>query len=264
MQFHAIQHDVVQGNIAETRVTVEALITSAKPASDDFVVLQEMADTGWSMEINQIDGVGTLEWACSIAQQFGVWIQVGWADSVESRGKNCVSICSPKGEETTRYTKMFTCNPLNENKYFDAGNEIAILHIGEMTVCPLICYDLRFPELWRLGALEGVDVFTESSSWPRPRIHHWNTLLSARAIENQAFVVGCNRSGEDAIAQWGGSSRIISPLGRILAEAPETGNHVVSAQVDYQKARQWRESFAAMEDIRKELLGNSKVTHYYA
>jgi omega-amidase len=264
MQFHAIQHDVIQGDHKATRARIESLLEKTSPAEGDFIVLQEMTDTGWSLELDSISNNGTLEWACSLAKQFGVWMQAGWVDYTGTRGSNCASICSPEGEEKARYTKIFTCNPLDENKYFAAGNELVILHIGEMAICPLICYDLRFPELWRLASLEGVDVFTESSSWPLKRIYHWDALIKARAIENQAFVVGCNRSGNDTIAEWGGSSRILSPLGEILAEAPETGNLVISANIEYEKARQWRHSFPAMDDIRKELLGNIKVTHIYA
>jgi omega-amidase len=264
MQFHAVQHDVIQDDHKATRTLIESLLETATPAKGDFVVLQEMTDTGWSLEVESISNNGTVEWANSLAKHFGIWIQAGWVNTNGKRGSNCVSICSPQGEEKARYTKIFTCKPLNENNYYDAGNEIVILHIDEMTVCPLICYDLRFPELWRLASIEGVDVFTESSSWPRTRIRHWDALITARAVENQAFVVGCNRSGKDAFVEWGGSSRIVSPLGELLADAPETGNHVISANVEYENARKWRHSFPALDDIRKELLGNIKVTHTYA
>lgn len=255
---------MVQGDVQSTRTLIDALVQKATPSKGDFVVLQEMSDTGWSMEYETIAKSDSVRWGCSLAKQFGVWIQIGWAGDEGERGKNCISICSPKGEEVATYIKTFTCNPLKENKFYVSGSEIIILHIGELRICPFICYDLRFPELWRIAVVEGVDVFTVSSSWPRARINHWKTLITARAIENQAFVVSANRSGEDQLAQWGGASLLVSPLGEILAEAPETGDHTLTTKIDTNNARAWRNSFPAIEDIREELLGNIKVTHIFA
>jgi predicted amidohydrolase len=259
MQFHAIQHDVLPDDFKGTRASIENQIASVQPKVCDFVVLQEMTDTGWSMQLDKIAGIGTVEWACTVAKQFGIWLQVGWADCVEGNGKNCVTICSPSGDAIATYTKIHTCNPLNEGKYYGRGNELFILDLGDITICPLICYDVRFPELWRHAALAGVDVFTVSSSWPRPRIQHWRSLLIARAIENQAFVVASNRVGRDDLATWGGLSIVVSPLGEVIAQATELDETTLSAIIDPELARKWRKEFPAIDDIQKELLGNIKV-----
>ena len=264
MQFHALQYDVVPNEYKATRATIEKQIEQASPSNGDFIVLQEMTDTGWSMKLNEIAGIGTVSWACDVATRFGIWIQVGWADCVDGNGKNCVTICSPSGDAVASYTKIHTCNPLNEGKYYGRGEELIILDLGNVTICPLICYDVRFPELWRHAALAGVDVFTVSSSWPRPRIHHWRSLLIARAIENQAFVVGSNRVGKDDLATWGGLSIAIDPLGEVIAEASETDVTTVSATIDPEIARKWKKEFQALDDIQKELLGNIKVRHITA
>ncbi len=97
MQFHAVQHDVIPNDYKGTRSNIEKQIEGSNPNRGDFIVLQEMTDTGWSMRIDEITGIDTVKWACGLSQQLGVWIQVGWADCVEGRGKNCVSICSPSG-----------------------------------------------------------------------------------------------------------------------------------------------------------------------
>jgi len=261
MQFHAIQHDVLPGDIKGTRASIENQIASVQAKGSDFVVLQEMTDTGWSMKLDEITGIGTVKWACTVAKQFGIWLQVGWADRVEGVGKNCVTLCSPVGEAVATYTKVHTCNPLNEGKYYSRGDALIILDLGTITICPLICYDVRFPELWRHAALAGVDVFTVSSSWPLERIQHWRSLLIARAIENQAFVVASNRVGKDNIATWGGLSIVISPLGEVLSQATELDETTLSATIDPNLARLWRKEFPTLEDIQKELLGNIKV-HY--
>ena len=150
---------------------------------------------------------------------------------------------------------------MNEGKYYSRGDALIILDLGTITICPLICYDVRFPELWRHAALAGVDVFTVSSSWPLERIQHWRSLLIARAIENQAFVVASNRVGRDDIATWGGLSIVISPLGEVLSQATEIDETTLSATIDPKLARLWRKEFPTLEDIQKELLGNIKV-HY--
>jgi len=259
MKFHALQHDIVPDNFEATRTNIENQIDKAQTRNGDFVVMQEMTDTGWSMDLNTITGIGTVEWACILAKQFGVWIQVGWADVTEGRGKNCVSICSPEGESIATYTKVFTCSPLNEGNFFDSGEELVVVDLGEVTVCPLICYDVRFPELWRPAAIAGVDVFTVSSSWPRIRIAHWRALLLARAIENQTFVVASNRVGQDTLAEWGGNSLLCSPLGEVLAEATEVNPQTISGDINREVVQKWREDFPAMDDVKKELIGKIEV-----
>jgi predicted amidohydrolase len=264
MQFHALQHDVVQDDYEATRINIEKQIEQTTQEQGDFFVLQEMTDTGWSMKLDKIAGIGTVEWACQLANRFGIWIQVGWADFVDGRGKNCVSICSPEGKNVATYTKVFTCNPLNESAYYDNGNELIVVDIGGCQVCPMICYDVRFPELWRPAGVEGVDVFTVSSSWPLPRIEHWRSLLIGRALENQAFIVASNRVGKDSLATWGGLSLVVSPLGEILGEACKTEEATISTTIDPHVARKWRNDFPVMDDVQKELLGNINVRYIFA
>ena len=110
MQFHAIQHDVLPGDIKGTRASIENQIARVQAKGGDFVVLQEMTDTGWSMQLDKIAGIGTVEWACTVANKFSIWLQVGWADCIEGEGKNCATICSPSGEAIATYTKIHTCN----------------------------------------------------------------------------------------------------------------------------------------------------------
>jgi predicted amidohydrolase len=259
MQFHAVQHDVVPDDWQATRIAIADQISAANIAVGDFVVLSEMTDTGWSMKLDQITGIGTVEWACELASNHSVWIQVGWADRVDDRGRNCVTICSPSGEPVATYTKVFTCNPFGENEHFDTGKELVVVDLGEIRVCPMICYDVRFPELWRPAAISGVDVFTVSSSWPRSRITHWRAMLASRAIENQAFVVASNRIGKDDIAMWGGSSMIITPQGELLSESNETDTQIISSEVDPEIARSWQDEFPVLQDVQEDLIGRIRV-----
>lgn len=259
MQFHALQHDVIHGDARATQQALESQLHNAQLNAGDVVVLQEMTISGWSMDIHAVSDIGSVEWALERSKQYGIWLQIGWAKRNGDRGTNCITMCSPSGEEVTTYEKHFTCNPFQEDSTYDCGSELVIVDIHGIRVCPLICYDLRFPELWRLAARSGVDVFTISSSWPQSRIDHWNSLLIARAIENQAFVVGANRIGTDAIAPWGGCSIAISPKGEILAQGGESDEATISVEVDVNIANNWREEFSVLGDIKEELLGSINV-----
>jgi len=107
--------------------------------------------------------------------------------------------------------------------------------------------------------LAGANIFTVSSSWPLSRIAHWRSLLVARAVENQAFVVATNRVGCDGTTRWGGTSIIVSPLGEVLAEGSQTATQTISADVDPQVALSLRETFPVLQDVRPDLIGKIKV-----
>ena len=259
MNFHALQHDVVHGDVNGTQHALELQLSQAHIHAGDVVVLQEMAVSGWSMDIHAVSDIGSVEWALERSKHYGIWLQIGWAKRDGDRGTNCVTLCSPTGDRVATYEKHFTCNPFHEDSTYDCGNELLIVDIAGIRLCPLICYDLRFPELWRLAAQVGADVFTVSSSWPLSRIDHWKSLLIARAIENQAYVVGANRIGSDAIAAWGGCSMVISPKGEILAQCGESEEATICAEVDLKIANNWREEFDVLGDIKEELLGSINV-----
>ena len=259
MQFHALQFDAQLNDVNVNRDTVESMCNSLPLQRSDFIVLQEMTDTGWSMDIGVVGEHDTLDWAANLSQSLNAWIQVGYAKPNGNRGTNCVSICSPKGNVVATYEKTYTCNPFGENETYDCGDALQIIEIEGFRICPMICYDARFPELWRLAALEGVDVFTVSSSWPIARIDQWKGLLVGRAIENQAVVVASNRIGTDAIAPWGGMSLIISNQGAILKEASQHRAETITAQIDVSEIREWKEAFPVFYDVKRELLGKMRV-----
>ena len=110
-----------------------------------------------------------------------------------------------------------------------------------------ICYDLRFPELFRKGILGGTNLFVILGCWPKSRIKHWTTLLQARAIENQSFVIGVNRIGHDQDLVYGGRTMIISPQGEILADGKENMS-VVNAKISKAEVLDWREEFPVVQE----------------
>jgi len=116
---------------------------------------------------------------------------------------------------------------------------------------PFICYDLRFPEIFRTAASAGAVVFTVIASWPEARKEHWRTLLRARAIENQAFVIGVNRAGTDPSFRYPGCSAVIDPWGNTVVELDDQEG-IASADIRIEDAVEWREKFPALRDRRPE------------
>ena len=120
---------------------------------------------------------------------------------------------------------------------------------GGLAVAAFVCYDLRFPEIFRAAAAAGADCFVVVANWPSRRTHHWSLLLRARAVENQAVVVGVNRCGTDPGFVYEGASAVIDEQGAVLAEAG-AGVEVVRAAVDHEAVAAWREAFPALRDRR--------------
>ncbi|HSI35394.1 MAG TPA: nitrilase-related carbon-nitrogen hydrolase, partial [Tepidisphaeraceae bacterium] len=116
-----------------------------------------------------------------------------------------------------------------------------------LTVCPAVCYDLRFPEQFRAGVEAGAELFLVIANWPIKRENHWLTLLAARAIENQAYVLGVNRAGTDPTFTYGGRSILVDPHGVTRADAG-IAESVLTADVDPTLVRQWRTDFPALRD----------------
>ena len=130
-----------------------------------------------------------------------------------------------------QYRKIVPFRPGHEDRAYDPGDEIHIVEINGVLTCPFLCYDLRFPELWRLAAKAGAELFTIGASWPAARANHWKTLNVSRAMENQAWVLGVNRTGNDPYLAYNGDSLLVSPLGEIVSEA-QAASVALSGEVD--------------------------------
>lgn len=260
MRFAAVQFDIVWEDKPANHAIIERMIDEAQPAipRGAFVLLPELGDTGFSFNLNRIVDDRSLTWARELAQTRGIWLQHGFARRGEDqRGRNCAAIIAPTGDVIGHYEKVHPFSFGREVEHYTGGDHLLVAQCGELTVCPAICYDLRFPELWRLGALGGAQAFTIGASWPAARQHHWRSLLIARAIENQAYVVAVNRVGNDPHLPYAGGSMIVSPMGEILAEAGDAPA-VIQADLDPAALDAWRSKFPALADIHRNLLG--KIT----
>ena len=157
------------------------------------------------------------------------------------------------GRELGRYSKSHLFAPLREHEFLSAGKELPIpFEIDQVRVAMAICYDLRFPELFRPAAIDGVDLWCVCAQWPRARIEQWRALLIARAIESQAFVIGVNRCGAMGETVFGGNALLIDPRGAVLFNSEESPE-LAFVEFDPSEARRWREEFPALRDRRGDL-----------
>jgi len=248
----AIQADIAWEDKASNRAAFEARVRDASPPPGSLVVLPELCDVGFTMNSAMAAGDDSRSWASSLAKRHGIWLVSGLAVRHERGVSNCAVVHDPRGEEAATYRKAFLFTPAGEREHYVQGDAAVTVDCGGMRVAPVICYDLRFPELWRRAALDGAQCFACIASWPSVRQSHWDTLLAARAIENQAYVVGCNRTGTDPRAAYSGGSAIFGPLGEVLAHAG-SGPGTASADIDAAAAMQWRAKFPALADARTDI-----------
>jgi predicted amidohydrolase len=235
--------------------TVRRLLAQAAPQKNSLVVLPEMFATGFSMNVGVVAepyGGETEQFLAATAKEFGIYLVAGAPmRGRDSRARNKALVFSPAGELLAFYAKMRPFTPGGEKEHYTAGEHPITFKWAETTVSPFVCYDLRFPELFREAiATHQPELFVVIASWPDKRIHHWVALLQARAIENQAYVIGVNRIGSDPFYTYSGRSLIVDPQGTILADAG-SAEVVISAQLDLPNLRKYREGLPFLADMKR-------------
>jgi predicted amidohydrolase len=256
----AIQHDIVWEDAAATRAHVEPLVAQAATAGAQLVLLTETFATGFSMETDRTaepEGGPTSEWLADQAGRHGVWVGGsipersggdGDGDRGEGRPHNTFVLAAPTGEQH-RYRKLHPFSFHEEDQHFRAGAERITVDVEGMRVTPFVCFDLRFANaFWDMAP--ATDLYVVVANWPAARRHHWVALLSARAIENQAYVVGVNRVGSSGDGvEHAGDSRIVDPTGELLASAAEVET-VLVADLDPERVAAVRKEFPFFADRR--------------
>ncbi|MDR3574766.1 MAG: carbon-nitrogen family hydrolase [Anaerolineaceae bacterium] len=161
----------------------------------------------------------------------------------------------PSSTDQVKYRKIHLFRLMDEDKWLQSGNEPICNNFQWGKAGLAICYDLRFPEIFRNYALQGADLTFIPAEWPAIRIYHWKTLLRARAIENQMFVIGVNCVGKIGNETFGGSSAIISPWGEVIAEASSTDEQLITAEIDLDQVDEIRRKIPVFEDRRPDIYG---------
>jgi predicted amidohydrolase len=204
--------------------------------------------------IGEPEGGPSSQFLQAQAAEHGVWVGGTCPEIEEGHGEdaalpyNSFVLAGPDGT-THRYRKLHPFTHAGEHERFRAGEKPTTVEIGGLRITPFICYDLRFANVF-WDAAPATDVYLVPANWPSPRRHHWQTLLQARAIENQAYVVGVNRVGADGNGlEHLGDSRIVSPMGELLATAAGVETMLL-ADVEAAEVAATRERFAFLPDRR--------------
>lgn len=254
-----IQSDIVMGEPDLNRKRFESKMEQAMASAlkPDVIVLPEMWNTGYALaEISRLadkDGQETRAWVSRFAQKHGVHVVAGSiAEIREDRVYNTMLVFDRNGTEVGAYSKMHLFRLMEEEKHLTSGDRLVTFELDAMKAGASICYDIRFPELARSLSLKGTKVLFVPAEWPHPRLHHWRTLLTARAIENQMYVIACNRTGESGGQAFFGHSLIIDPWGEIVAEGGE-GEEILMGNIDLALVDRVREQIPVFADRRPHL-----------
>lgn len=256
MRAHLVQMDIVWEDRAANHALVERMLDGADVRPGDLVVLPELFDVGFTLNLDKApDKAGdTLRFLLRLADDLGVTIHGSRAvrPCDCDKARNMVTVAA--GERVlSEYAKIHPFSFGREPESYGGGDRVEMYDwvsgVERLAVCPAVCYDLRFPELFRIGAVRGAEAFVIGANWPRTRQAHWRALLVARAIENQAVVIGVNRVGRDPHLEYAGGSIAVSAKGEVLGEMGDSIG-VLTVEIDPAEVRSWRETFPALRDVR--------------
>ncbi|WP_145075730.1 carbon-nitrogen family hydrolase [Poriferisphaera corsica] len=263
-QVIGVQFDIAWEDREMNYERVEALLDErcGEIKKGAMVCLPEMFSTGFSLKVNKTaegDEVVTEKFMKRLARKYEVYMMGGLVErdprpNGNRKGLNLCVVMNPEGEEVCRYTKIHPFSYGQETDFYNSGDEVVTFKWGELTVAPFVCYDVRFPEIFRHGAAKGAEVITVIANFPEKRIAHWVTLNQARAIENQAIVVAVNRVGDDPFLAYNGRSLVIDALGEIRADGGEDEG-LVMWDIDLDVLDEYRGRFPALRDMREDFLG---------
>ncbi len=257
MRATIVQLDIVWEDPAANFARVRALLAANPPPPGGLVVLPETFATGFTMDsARAVEGAGEEQQAfvAGIAREHGCVALGGVVTRCAGiHPANAAVAFGPDGKRLAWFAKIHGFSPAGEHGAYTAGTQTTTFPYGPFVASPFICYDLRFPEVFRMASASGADLFIVPANWPVRRERHWLALLTARAIENQAYVVAVNRVGRDPNSVYGGRSVVIDPMGVVVADAGEQ-ERVIHAELDEALVRDWRRDFPALRD-RKQWAG---------
>jgi predicted amidohydrolase len=251
MRVAAVQHDIVWADREANFARLAPLIARAADEGARLAVLTEMFSTGFVVDrddIGEPTGGPSSSFLSDMAARHGIWVAGSCPETApdDPRPYNSLVVASPDGAQH-RYSKIHPFTYGGEDRHFRPGSEHVTVDIEGTRTSLFVCYDLRFAdEFW--GLARDTDLYVVPANWPESRRTHWMTLLRARAIENQAYVVGVNRVGEGGGLAYCGDSRIIDPLGNETVAAD--GESIACAEVSPQNVAEVRARFPFLQDRR--------------
>ncbi len=248
-----LQLDIAWEDPAENFARAAILASRAADAGARLLVLPEMFATGFSMRAEAMaeHAPAIRDFLSATAARLGVWVLGGFAEPGVTRPANACSLIAPNGGERLHFRKIHPFTLACEPEHYEAGETLVTAEVEGLRVTPLICYDLRFPEPFRAAAA-ATDLFVVPANWPERRAHAWRTLLAARAIDCQSWLLGVNRVGVAEGHPHRGDTSLLDPWGKVVATlADEPG--IVVGDVDAEVVRTARAHFSFLADRRPDL-----------
>ncbi|MGI8316462.1 carbon-nitrogen family hydrolase [Halobacillus mangrovi] len=253
MKLAIVQMDIAFGDPETNRSNAKKYIEKAVKKDSELVLLPELWTTGYDLsrfeEIAETLDGPTHQMIRELAREHNVTIAGSIAERDGGHFYNTFVVYDPNGERILNYRKVHLFRLMNEEKFLHSGNAKGNFNLGGVKAAGVICYDIRFPEWMRTHMLDGSKALFVVAEWPKPRVDHWRTLLISRAIENQCFVIACNRIGSDADNTFGGHSIIIDPWGNIVAEAGGD-EEILYGEVDFEDVEAIRKQIPIFQDRR--------------
>ncbi len=223
------------------------------------VIFPETADTGYDPALIPAAATSWHEGAVpalrATAVETGIFIVAGLCQRDGDKLYNALAVISPDGKIIGSYRKthLITPPPFNEDRCFTPGSDLLLVQIDGWRWGFTICYDLRFPELYRALALNGAQVLVNVAAFPASRTMNWDVLTRARAIENQAYLLAANRVGTDGPFHFGGLSRVVTPDGTLAAAASDETPELLVARIDAQQVSAMRSQIPVFKARRADL-----------
>ena len=255
LRIAALQHDIVWNDREANFARLAPMISAAASAGAGLVLCTETFSTGFVVDgalVGEAEGGPSSTFLAEQAVQHGIWVGGSCAEippggGADQRPYNSFVVAGPDGT-MHRYRKVHPFTHAGEEQHFRAGTDLVTVEINGLRCTLLVCYDLRFADEFWCRARE-TDAYLVVANWPAKRRLHWQVLLQARAIENQAYVIGVNRVGAGGGSDYTGDSRIVDPLGEILSAAA-IGETTLLADVSTDHVAQTRDHFRFMPDRR--------------
>ncbi len=259
MKIALCQMTVIQGDREANHETAERMLEEAATSEADVAVLPELWSCGYDfdrlVEHQETLSGPSLRLLKRAAVRAQMWIVGGSLPILTDDGvQNMNVVVSPAGELVHTYGKVHLIGLMREDRFLTPGHTADVFQLHDVTAATMICYDLRFPELSRRFANHGAQLLFVPSEWPSVRQEHWEILVRARAIENQAYVIAVNMCGENSQDTFRGQSLVIDPWGETVVKGGETPE-VLLATVNLDIVVDVRRRMSVLKDIRPEMYG---------
>jgi predicted amidohydrolase len=252
----AVQFNITLGNVDLNLSKVEAALERLAKQGVQLVVLPEMWSAGYDykrLARHASETPRVIDRLMQKAAEYSLVVIGSLPEQVESHIYNTAYVVD-KGKLVGRYRKLHMFSTMGEDRFLSPGDKTLVVSTSAGRIGVAVCYDLRFPELFRKMALEGAEIICLPAEWPKPRQEHWRTLLRARAMENQLFIAAANCCGIQGKLDFFGMSLLLSARGEVLAEGGEKETDLV-ATFDYQELVDYRKQIRCYDDRRPEIYG---------